>query len=311
MPKPYILWPALAGTLFLVGGLVGARRAWSASAGVERLVALFPVFIAAPLATFGGEHMVLASFISQDIPAFMPARLFWAYFVGVALFAAALSLVVRRHMRLSTALLGVMFVLFVAMIHLPKALAQPGDRFLWTVALRELAFAGGVVAFAAGYGKETARPGERRLVTVGRLLVGVALLFFAIQHLLHPSFAPGVPLKKVTPAWFPGGVLLGYLTGAAELVTAAALVVNQRARAAATWLGAWLLLLTVIVYVPLLAAARQSSEGIEGINYVADTLLFAGTMLALAAGLPPAGFRWRLRSPGGASAPRAPVPLTP
>ncbi len=286
MPQPYVLWPAVVGTAFLLAGLLGARRAWSAAAGLDRLIAFFPVFIAAPLATFGGEHMVLARQISEGVPAWMPARLFWAYFVGVALFAAALSLVAHRLMRLSTALLGVMFVLFVAMIHLPNALAHPGDRFMWTVALRELAFAGGVVAFAAGYHTPLSTPSARRLVTISRLMVAVVLLFFAVQHLLHPAFAPGVPLKKVTPTWYPGGTLLGYLTGAGELAAAAALLANRHARAAATWLGGWLVLLTVLLYVPLLAAARQSSEGIEGINYVGDTLLFAGTVLALAAALP-------------------------
>ena len=32
----------------------------------------------------------------QLVPAWMPARLFWAYLVGVALFAAALSLSLKK-----------------------------------------------------------------------------------------------------------------------------------------------------------------------------------------------------------------------
>ena len=58
--------------------------------------------------------------------------------------------------------------------------------------------------------------------------------------------------------------------------------VNVRARTAATWLGLLLMLLTALIYAPILATAVQSSEMIEGMNYVADTLLFAGTVLPLA-----------------------------
>ena len=80
MLKPYLFWPSLLGAITLLGGLVAARRAWSAAAGLEKLIVLGPVFVAAPLAAFGAEHMVLASVVSQMVPDWIPARLFWAYY---------------------------------------------------------------------------------------------------------------------------------------------------------------------------------------------------------------------------------------
>ncbi len=109
MDKPYLVWPALVGTMALLAGLVTARRSRSAARGMEKPIVLSPVFVAAPLATFGAERMVLAQFVSQTVPAWMPARLFWGYFVGMALFAAALSLL-WNCVRLSATLLGVMLV---------------------------------------------------------------------------------------------------------------------------------------------------------------------------------------------------------
>jgi hypothetical protein len=47
-----------------------------------------------------------------------------------------------------------------------------------------------------------------------------------------------------------------------------------------------LLLLAMFFYVPILASARESPAIVEGMNYVADTLLFAGTVLALAGAMP-------------------------
>jgi len=286
MVRPYILWPALTGTSALLGGLVTVRRSWSAAHGLEKLVALGPVFVAAALAAFGAEHMVLAPFVSRVVPAWMPARLFWTYFVGAALFAAALSLILRRSVRLAATLLGVMFVLFVVLIHAPNAAAHPGDRFAWAVALRDLAFGGGALALAAAQKEDQRAQGTRGLVLAATLMVAIPLLFFGIEHFLHPEFAPGVPLPKMTPAWVPIRAFWGYSTGVALLAAGGAILINARARTAATLLGLLFLLLTVLLYAPILATAAQSSEMIEGLNYVADTLLFAGTVLLLATALP-------------------------
>jgi hypothetical protein len=92
-------------------------------------------------------------------------------------------------------------------------------------------------------------------------------------------------LQKLTPAWIPAAALWGYATGAALLAAAGALLVNRYARTAATWLGLLLLFLTAVIYAPILATAVQSSEMVEGLNYVADTLLFAGATLLLAEAL--------------------------
>jgi hypothetical protein len=44
--------------------------------------------------------------------------------------------------------------------------------------------------------------------------------------------------------------------------------------------------LTVFLYLPILILARGESEVIVGLNYVADTLLYAGAALLLASALP-------------------------
>ncbi len=293
MVQPIVFWPSLSGLLFLIAGLACIRRAWSSAAGLEKLVALGPVFVAAPLATFGAEHLVQPLSLLPIVPAWMPVRPFWVYFVGVALFAAATRLVARRQLRLSTALLSVMFFLFVVMVHVPGALVNPGNRFPWTVALRETAFAGGALAFAAAQGARSAearRTGSDPLVMLGRAMVVVPLLFFAFEHFLHPEGALGVPLRKVTPLWFPGRLALGYLTGVALLALAGATLVERYARTAAAFLGLLFLALTVLVYVPILIASGSSAL-LEGVNYVFDTLLCSGTMLFLSSALPPSSVR--------------------
>jgi len=104
--------------------------------------------------------------------------------------------------------------------------------------------------------------------------------------LLHPEFAPGVPLPKLTPLWVPLHAWWGYLMGAVLLFAGVCLLINKRPRTAAAWIGLVMTLLTVVLYSPLLALAQQPSQMNEGINYIFDTLLFAGTVLVLTAALP-------------------------
>ncbi len=54
---------------------------------------------------------------------------------------------------------------------------------------------------------------------------------------------------------------------------------------AATYLGAWILLLVIFIYGPVLIGALADPNigaKIEGISYFADTLLFGGVILSLA-----------------------------
>ena len=80
-------------------------------------------------------------------------------------------------------------------------------------------------------------------------------------------------------------MLIGYLTGAILLVAGIYILLARKTRMAATLLGAWLVLLVLFVYGPILMVSLMDPNTgikIEGINYFADTLLFAGAILALA-----------------------------
>ena len=277
-----IFWPWFAGLITLAGGLVAVRKSLAGAEGPEKLVALGPVFFAAPLAVFGAEHWSNAPSIAQIVPRWMPAHMFWTYFVGLALITAALSIASNIHSRLAAILLGTMFICFVLMIHVPNVVSNPHNRILWAVALRDLSFAGAALALAATRYKP--------LRVIARVFVGAPLLFFAVEHFLHPQFAPGVPLGKLTPNWVPMGPVWGYLTGVALLVSGVTMLLPGRgkhARLAATLLGALITLLVLFVYLPIFLTAAQPAL-LEGINYVGDTLLFGGTVL-LAAGIMPDG----------------------
>ena len=189
----YLFWLELAGIVFLVLGLISVRKQLSFK--TNHLSVLGRVFVPASLAVFGAEHLAGAKFLMQLVPAWVPGRLFWAYFVGFALFAAALSIVLMKYVRWSAVLLGMMFILFVVLIHAPNVVAHPRDRFVWIVALREVLFASGAWALAANQLED--RPLANRLIGACRLVMAVVLMFYGIEHFLYPEFV-GVPLSQMT-----------------------------------------------------------------------------------------------------------------
>ena len=282
-------WMSFAGLIYLVAGVFILRKETSAARGWDKLITLGCVFIAVPLAVFATEHFRGARSIQNMVPSWMPAHLFWAYFVGCALLAAATSLTVRKFVRLSSTLLGLMFFLFVCMIHIPNALANPKDRFAWAVALRDLSFAGGAWALAGLHSRASSPQPSKWMILFGRIVVAMAAIFFAVEHFLHPEFAPGVPLELMTPSWVPLPSVWAYLAGAILLAAGIGLALNQKSRIAAASVGALMTVLTLFPYLLILILAHGGStpEINEALNYVADTLLFAGAALVLASALPP------------------------
>jgi uncharacterized membrane protein len=279
-------WMCFAGLIYLVAGVSILRKEISATRGWDKLIALGCSFFAAALAAFAPEHFHGGpEYIQNMAPSWMPVRSFWPYFVGCALLAAATSLTVRKFVRLSSTLLGLMFFLFVCMIYLPSLLAHLTNRLAWILVLRDMSFAAGAWALAGLHSRGSSPRQSKWIILFGRIVLAIAAIFFATQHFLHPEFAPGVPLPKVTPAWVPLPRFWDYLTGAILFLAGAALLINKNARTAAASIGLVMAILTLLLYVPILAMASQPSQINEGINYVADTLLFAGAALLVASAL--------------------------
>jgi len=276
--EPFALWPCIAGPVVLLLGIVSARKELAAASGADKLIVLAPTFIAAPLAVFGAEHLAGGPILAGGVPKWIPAPLFWAYFVGVALIAAALSFALKRYMQWSAPLLALMILIFVLTIHVPGVFAHPHERNFWTVMVRDTSFAGGALILA---GAER-RPQNRTMIFLGRLSIAIALLLFGVEHFLHPLNAPGVPLPKMTPAWVPLPALWAWLTGAVCLITGAALLFNRRSRDAAVLMGFVMTFLTLFLYLPILLMDRGTGQVVEGVNYVGDTLMYAGTVLMVA-----------------------------
>jgi len=281
-----VIWSYSAFFVVLALGLVTVfvRGNWQAARGLDKVILFGPLFYAAPIAAFGVEHFTLTEVIASIVPSWIPWHHFWAYFVGACFIAAAFSLVTGVQTRLAASLLALTFFLFVVLMDLPAWARNPRGRFGLTLMLRELSFSGGPLALAAslsGPGHERVR---RIFATIGRYFVAVPVLFYSFEQFMHADHVPGVPLEPLTPTYIYGHAIWGYVAAVVYAVGGIFLLIGKRTRVAATWVGLAVLLVELAVYVPIGVVERASLD--NGLNYVADTLMFCGTVLLLAGAMP-------------------------
>ncbi|HLH07128.1 MAG TPA: hypothetical protein VKW78_07820 [Terriglobales bacterium] len=296
-----VFWPYFAGMAILdVGLAVKVKKGSQRVKRLDRIVQFGPVFVAIAMAIFGADHLTAAKFVAMIVPSWMPGKLFWAYFVGFALLAAALSLVTGVKQRLAASLLGSMIFIFVLTIHIPVLAGHPFDSTRLTILLRDTLLSASILAFAASDSWSTAQSSEGvfssvtrsirpKVVSAARFIVAGVMSAFAVSHFIHPMFAPGIPQENVAffvtmPSWIPGHAFWAYLVGTIFLGCAVGLLLPKRARLASVVLGLTFLTLTLVVYLPL--TISKAADIADGLNYLAIHFAFAGAALMLAAGLP-------------------------
>lgn len=280
-----VIWSYLSFAVVLALGLVAIflRGDWQKARGFYKLILFGPLFYAAPLAAFGTEHFTLTKAIASLIPAWIPWHVFWAYLVGTCFILAALSLVTRIQARLSASLLALAFFLFVVLMDLPGWARQPGNRFALALALRELSFSGGALALAASLTRQRRERSADILATIARHFVAIPVLFYSFEQFMHGNHVPGIPLEMVTPKWVYGHAIWTYLAAVVYAVAGPLMLIGKKTQAAGMWLGATVLFLVLVAYVPIAVVGRAS---LEGLNYMADTLMYCGTLLMLASAMP-------------------------
>ena len=285
IPREVIWSYSVFGAVFAIGLLaIFLRGDWQKTHGFDRLILFGTIFYAAPLAAFGTEHFTLTKAMGSIIPAWIPWHLFWVYFVGACFIAAALSMVTGIQARVAASLVALTFFLFVVLMHIPTWVRNPHNRFALTVALREISFSGGALALYASLTQQSRERGGRILSTIARYFVAIPVLFFSLQQFLHGDHVPGIPLKTLTPTWIFGHAIWTYLAAAIYAVAGILLLTGRKTRTAAAWLGITVLFVELVVYVPI-GIVERASLG-NGLNYVADTLMFCGAVLLLAGAMP-------------------------
>jgi hypothetical protein len=113
---------------------------WSRLVALNSTIGVF--CIALSLIVFAVQHFMYAPFVATLIPAWIPGRLFLAYFTGAAFVAAALAITTKVMARLASLLLGAMFLIWVIILHTPRVAAAPQSGSEMTSLFVALAMSG-------------------------------------------------------------------------------------------------------------------------------------------------------------------------
>lgn len=90
-----------------------------------KLIPLGAIAFALTIISFGINHFLYAVEAADYIPSWVPGKMFWIYFAGLALIASGIAIISKIKLRLGAGLLGTMIFIWVIILHIPKAIATP------------------------------------------------------------------------------------------------------------------------------------------------------------------------------------------
>ena len=207
------------------------------------------------LLALGLRGLVFGDFagVWQRVPAQLPGAALLAYVCGSLEFVLALGLFVRRAAVLSAQGLSVLVMLWILLLKVPVIVAAPTSEISWLGAAEISVILAGTWALiaAASEGFFAAPMGT----AITRLLFAFALLPIGLSHFVYADATAGF-----VPQWLPWHHGFAYLTGAASLVAATALLLGVWPRLAATLEALMLGIITVLVWVSVVVGAPFASD---------------------------------------------------
>jgi hypothetical protein len=149
------------------------------------------------------------------------------------------------------------------------------------LAARETTFAVGALALFAIAVRDRWPAASNNIAFVARFWTAFVLILFGSQNILFPQYSPGVPDTTPTSAWVPLPHAIAYLTGILLIAFGIAMFSRTYAGASGALAGALMTLLTFLLYFPNFFLARSVGQQVTAINFIFDTLLFAGMLLVI------------------------------
>jgi uncharacterized membrane protein YphA (DoxX/SURF4 family) len=119
--------PMLKELAYCGGAFVVARSFENASTKslLEKLIPFGRIFFSTTMIIYGYSHFLYTSYISQMVPEWFGASVFWTYVAGTALICAGVCIMLKIFLKPIAVLLAVMIFLWFIFLHIPDAVANP------------------------------------------------------------------------------------------------------------------------------------------------------------------------------------------
>ena len=149
VPQSFQRWVSTAETLTFF--TIAAAFAWS------RLWPVARVALGLTLVVFGGVHLLYPVIVASLLPDWSPLPGVWPYVTGAIQIAAGAAVLSGVRAPIAAFAVGLMWLSWIPLVHLPRLIDDPGSRFEWTFMLTALALVG--AAWSVGE-RMAVRPGE-------------------------------------------------------------------------------------------------------------------------------------------------------
>lgn len=92
---------------------------------LERFIPFGGIFFSFTMISFGIMHFMYGEFVSNLVPDWVPDHLFWTYFSAVTLIGSGVSIILKIRTGAIAMLMSIMLLLWVILLHVPRAIANP------------------------------------------------------------------------------------------------------------------------------------------------------------------------------------------
>jgi uncharacterized membrane protein len=133
-------WNAPAESGFVTSGALALLAAHASSRGTLALAAR--LLAGASAVVFGFAHFNYIDFTASMVPAWIPAKTFWAWATGAGHLLTGLALLSGIRARLAATCEAAMMGSFVVLLHLPRVIASPDQHVEWIMLAMSSALTG-------------------------------------------------------------------------------------------------------------------------------------------------------------------------
>jgi uncharacterized membrane protein len=214
--------------------------------------------------------------IWQPVPKGVPAREALAYLCAFISLICGTALLWQRTAAVASRTLLTYLLLWLLLFRVPRIFLAPTVQDTWSSCSETAVIVAGAWVLYAWFGTGWNRQrvgfatGDKGL-RIARVLYGLALIPFGLAHFNYPT-----ETATLVPGWLPSHLAWAYFTGCAFIVAAVAMLIGLCARLAATLSALQLGLFTVLVWVPIVAAAANTFQWSE---FVTSSAVTAGAWL--------------------------------
>jgi uncharacterized membrane protein YphA (DoxX/SURF4 family) len=129
---------------------------------MKKITTLGRILFALPFALFGINHFLMTDYYLGMLTSFIPLGAYTIILTGILLIAAAVSIITKRFVKISTIMLAILLFIFIITIHIPH-LMEGTDRTATLIALlKDISLMGGSLMIAGIYSEEKDNSGKNQ-----------------------------------------------------------------------------------------------------------------------------------------------------